>query len=334
MEKQFDVFGMCNALFDLQAEVSDELLADLQMSKGGMMLLSHEEQQALVPRVYTHLVHTEAGGSGANTMIGVAQLGGTTCFTSRVAGDEHGKMYARSLREQNVVPHLGTQDDGVETGVSLILVTPDTQRTMCTYLGASQKLQTSDINLDDLRASKYLYVTGYLWDTDTQKEAVLHAMREAHSAGVKVALSLSDPFCVVRHKADFIQLLGDYVDVVFSNKDEATELTGQSETRAALAALVQMTRGKIAVLTQDKNGSLIGEGDNVYEVPAYKVQAVDTTGAGDMYAAGLLYGLTQELPLPVAGRIAAYSAAQVVAKIGPRVTSLDKEAIAVLKSGV
>ena len=249
-QKRFDVFGMCNALFDLQAEVSDETLSELpSISKGGMMLLSHEEQQAIVPRIYTNIVHTEAGGSGANTMIGVAQLGGTACFTSRVGDDEHGKMYARSLSEQNVVPHLGQQDSEAETdaqsetGVSLILITPDTQRTMCTYLGMAQKLRTSDVNLDDLRASRYLYVTGYLWDTDTQKEAVLHAMREAHAAGVKVALSLSDPFCVVRHKKDFSYLLGEYVDVVFSNHDEAEELTGEADIRAALAKLTQMTRG-------------------------------------------------------------------------------------------
>ena len=330
MEKRFDVFGMCNALFDLQAEVSDATLTELDVSKGGMMLLSHEEQQAIVPRIYTSIVNTEAGGSGANTMIGVAQLGGTACFTSRVAGDEHGKMYARSLRLQNVVPHLGNADGATETGVSLILVTPDTQRTMCTYLGAAQELQESDINLDDLRASQYLYVTGYLWDTPTQKEAVLHAMKAAREAGVKVALSLSDPFCVVRHKEDFISLLNEYVDVVFSNRDEAQEITGETDARAALAALTQMTRGKLAIVTQDKSGSLIAEGETVHFIPAYPVQAVDTTGAGDMYAAGLLYGLTQNLPLPVAGRIAAYAAGQVVAKIGPRLAALDKEAVAVL----
>ena len=333
MEKRYDVFGMCNALYDLQAEVSDETLFELALDKGGMMLLSHAEQQAIVPRIYTSIVNTEAGGSGANTMIGVAQLGGTACFTSRVAPDEHGKMYARSLQAQNVVPHLGEGAGGAtETGVSLILVTPDTQRTMCTYLGAAQELQESDINEADLHSSKYLYVTGYLWDTPTQKAAVLYAMKQAREFGVKVALSLSDPFCVVRHKEDFVSLLGEYVDVVFSNRDEAQEITGETEPRAALSKLTQMTRGKIAIVTQDKSGSFIGDGETVHFIPAYPVQAVDTTGAGDMYAAGLLYGLTQDLPLPVAGRIAAYAAAQVVAKIGPRLDALDKEAVAVLKN--
>src|SRR5262245_28655622 len=167
MEKRFDVFGMCNALFDIQAEVTDDVLNELSLGKGGMTLISEEDQRAIVPRVYTEIVNTEAGGSGANTMIGVAMLGGTACYTSRVGTDEHGRLYRDGLARQGVKPNLGAGDG--DTGISLILVTPDTQRTMCTFLGESRGLHPDDVNLDDLWVSRYLYVTGYLWDTENQK---------------------------------------------------------------------------------------------------------------------------------------------------------------------
>lgn len=329
MEKRYDVFGMCNALFDIQAEVEDPILEELSLAKGGMMLLSHEEQRAIVPRVYDRIVNTEAGGSGANTMIGVALLGGKAVYTSRVGGDEHGTKYREGLEAQGVKPNLGTGEG--ETGVSLILISPDAQRTMCTYLGMSQDLQPDDVNLEDLRASKYLYITGYLWDTDNQKQAVLRAMQEAKKAGVKVAFSLSDPFCVGRHKDDFTHLLSEHVDVVFANKDEAIGMTGVEDPVEAAIKLAVMSGG-ISVVTKDKTGSLIVEGDIVYRIPTYPVDAVDTTGAGDMYAAGVLYGLTQELPLPVCGRIGSYAAARVVAQLGPRLRAIDPEAIRIIRT--
>lgn len=327
MDKRFDVFGMCNALFDLQAEVTDETLGALSLAKGGMMLLSHEEQRAIVPTVYTEIVHTEAGGSGANTAIGVALLGGTACYTSRVGDDEHGRSYREGLAAKGVKPNLATGDG--DTGVSLILITPDTERTMCTYLGEARELQAGNVDVDDLRASRYLYVTGYLWDTENQKAAVVRAMDAAREAGVKITFSLSDPFCVGRHRDDFLRLMSEYVDVVFCNDEEAFGLTGTTDPQAALAEMVRLTRGGkgIAAITRNRDGSLLGQGSETWTVPVYPVQAVDTTGAGDMYAAGLLYGLSRDLPLPVAGRIASYCAAQVVARLGPRLESIDPDAI-------
>lgn len=318
---------MCNALYDLQAETPDSVLSELSLAKGSMTLISEEEQREIVPLVYQAIVNTAAGGSGANTMIGVAQLGGTACFTSRVGTDQHGNMYREGLQKQGVKPNLGVGDG--DTGISLILVSPDAQRTMCTFLGQARELQADDVNLDDLRDSKYLYVTGYLWDTETQKAAVLRAMQEARAAGVKVAFSLSDPFCVGRHKEDFLAMLGGYVDVVFANREEAYGLTGWEEAEGAARKLAQICGG-IAVVTRDASGSVIASGDELHEIPAFPVTAVDTTGAGDMYAGGVLYGLTQNLPLPVAGRIGAYAAAQVVAQMGPRLESIDREAILVI----
>ncbi len=329
----YDVFGMCNALYDIQAEVGDDLLGELKsfgVEKGGMFLIDEDQQREIVSRLYTHLVNAEPGGSGANTMIGLAQLGGTGCYTSRVGGDEHGNLYRQKLAERGIKPNLGVADG--DTGICVVLVSPDAQRTMCTYLGLSRNLQPEDVNLNDLQASKYIYVTGYLWDTDNQKETVLLAMREANRAGVKVALSLSDPFCVNRHKDDFKRILRDHTDVLFGNYHEAQALTDTDTPYEAVRALA--ARCEVAVVTMDDKGSLIQAGDRLYEIPVYPVKAVDTTGAGDMYAAGLLYGLTQGLPLDVTGRIAAYAAAQVVAKLGPRLNGIDGPAIDGIKRAI
>jgi sugar/nucleoside kinase (ribokinase family) len=325
----FDVFGMCNALFDLQAEVPEGLLAELGVEKGGMFLIDEARQREIVPRIYNHLVHTEAGGSGANTMLGLALLGGATSFTSRVGSDEHARLYRESLAGKGVKANLAT--GGGETGISLILITPDAQRTMLTFLGESLGLTAADVDVDDLRASKYLYITGYLWDTDSQKEAVLHAMKEANRAGVKVALSLSDPFCVNRHKGDFQRLIRDHTDVVFGNAMEAMALTDTGTAEEACRALAGQS--EVAVVTMDEKGSLIRRGEEEHLVGIYRVEAVDTTGAGDMYAAGLLHGLTRGLPLDATGRIAAYCAAQVVAKLGPRLDRVDPGALELVRSG-
>lgn len=315
----FDVFGMCNALYDIQAEVDEGLLKEIGFAKGGMFLIDEERQREIVSRIYTHIVHSEAGGSGANTMLGLSLLGGRSCYTSRVGPDEHGRLYRESLASKGVQPNLAIGQG--DTGISLILITPDAERTMLTFLGEARALSRSDVDLESLRASRYLYVTGYLWDTDNQKEAVSFAMTEANRAGVKVALSLSDPFCVGRHKQDFLDLVRRHVDVVFGNEDEATALTDASDPHEAAARLGEWA--EVAAVTMSERGSLLRQGGVTTAIPSYGVEAIDATGAGDMYAAGLLYGLTQGLDLDRAGRIGAYGAAQVVAKLGPRLDQLD-----------
>ena len=325
----FDVFGSCNALFDIQAEVDDSVLSDLGIEKGSMNLIDHDQQRSIVPLVYDSIVNTEPGGSGANTMIGLALLGGKACFTSHVGEDEHGGLYRSGLLQRGVKPNLGSEPGN--TGICLVLITPDAQRTMLTYLGRSRDLVKEDFHVEDLRSSRYLYVTGYLWDTENQKEAVLYAMREANAAGVKVALSLSDPFCVSRHKEDFRRIISDHVSLLFGNYTEAQELTDTANPRDAVSELARHC--DVAVVTMDDKGSLIQQGDRLIEIPVYPVDPVDTTGAGDMYAAGLLYGLTQGLPLEITGRIASYCAAQVVAQLGPRLDALDPAKIAKLRAG-
>ncbi|MCS6948912.1 MAG: adenosine kinase [Armatimonadota bacterium] len=315
----FDVFGMCNALVDIQARVEDSFIAELGLQKGGMFLIDEAQKSLLAERLADHMIHSEAGGSGANTMIGVALLGGKACYTSKVGDDENGELYRRSLHKKGVKPNLALGEGS--TGISCILLTPDAQRTMCTHLGASQQLRPEEVNVDDLRQSRYLYITGYLWDTESQKMAVLHAMQEANRAGVRVAFSLSDLFCVRRHKTDFQRLLEQHVDVLIGNAAEAQELTDTNDPHRAAQVLADYC--DIAVVTMDSRGALIRHRKTVYEVPAFRVRAVDATGAGDMFAAGLLYGLCTGLPLEVSGRLAAYTAAQVVTKIGARLDSIE-----------
>lgn len=315
----FDVFGMCNALVDVQAKVDETIIRELGLQKGGMFLIDDMQRRFLIEHLAERVVHSEAGGSGANTMIGVALLGGRACYTSKVADDEHGALYRYSLSEKGVKPNLAIGEGS--TGVSFILLTPDAQRTMCTYLGASQQLRPDEVNIDDLRQSRYLYITGYLWDTESQKQAVLHAMQEANKAGVRVAFSLSDLFCVRRHKPDFQQLLERHVDVLIGNAAEAQELSGADNPHHAARLLADYC--DVAVVTMDSRGALIRQGSTVYEIPAFRVQAVDATGAGDMYAAGLLYGMCAGFSLDVAGRLAAYTAAQVVTKMGARLDNIE-----------
>lgn len=316
---EYDVFGMCNPLYDIQAEVPDELPAQLGLTKGAMALMDEEQQRHVVSAIFQHIVNSEAGGSGANTMIALAMLGGSACYTGKLADDEHGKLYSQGLRDRGVTLH--TPPGTGTTGVSVILITPDAERTMCTHLGICRELSPGDVNIEALRRSRYLYVTGYLWDTDTQKAAVMHAMHTAREAGVKVCLSLSDPFCVGRHTQDLRRIVHEHVDVVMGNDEEAQMLVGAGSASEAAEALTPYC--DLVVITQGAAGSLLAEGGEPLFFPAIPVDAVDTTGAGDAYAAGILYGLSRGLPLERTGAIASWAAAEVVRKLGPRLAAVD-----------
>ena len=316
----FDVYGMCNPLFDLQAEVSDSVLHQFGYAKGSTLLVSDEEQRKIVANVYESLVNAESGGSGANTMIMVAMLGGKACYTGCVGVDDHATMYHNSLLEKGVKPNLGVVEGA--TGICVVLVTPDSERTMCTYLGASTQLSVDHIRWDDLRNSKYLYLTGYLWDTETQKEAVRAAMHEAKKAGVQVALSLSDTFCVDRNKTDFLELIHEHVDVLFGNSAEATSLTGEEDTVTAIKTLSSNVSN--IMITMGSKGSIIAKEGKLHEIEPFHVNAVDTTGAGDAFAGAALYGMTQGWRTEHIGRVASYASSQVVGQFGPRLAELNQ----------
>jgi sugar/nucleoside kinase (ribokinase family) len=320
---KFTAYGMCNPIYDIQCQVSEETLATFGYQKGSTFLISLEAKKDVLRRTCESVVNSESGGSGANSMITVALLGGKACYTGCVGNDDHATLYRDSLRNKGVQPNLGSVDG--ETGVCTVLLTPDAERTMLTYLGASVNLAPSHINWDDLKQSDYLYITGYLWDTDSQKETVMTALEAAKKAGVKVAFSLSDGFCVTRHGNEFGQIIQEYVDVLFGNADEARTLTGIEDPEEATASLGGWT--EIVAITVGSQGSIISADSKISHVPSYPVVALDATGAGDTYAGAFLFGLSQGWDTQKSARLASHAASQVVAQLGPRIGSLDLELV-------
>lgn len=311
---QFDIFGIENPLIDLLAQVTDDFLERMEVKKDHMMLIDESRHRYLLDNLKGMHVQSEPGGSCANTLLGIAQLGGKSAYCGKVGRDVYGEIYVKKLEEGGVASYIST--DGDVTGSTVILVTPDAARTMNTFLGACQELGPQDIPLDALKASKLLYMTGYLWDTENQKEAAMTALRTAGSEGIHVAMSLSDPFCVKRHKEDFIRILDGYVDFVFANQEEALALTGTDTTHDAMAVLRQWCSG--AAITLGAKGALVSGGDEMVYLDPQPIKAVDTTGAGDAFAAGFLYGLSTGTSLYNSGRLGTAFAAQVIQQIGPR----------------
>lgn len=310
----YDVFGIENPLIDLLASVPDSFLEAVKVEKDKMYLIDLPRLQELLAALGDFPVIPEPGGSCANTMLGLAQLGARSAYCGKVGNDDYGRMYVDKLKEGGVDSFV--KADGQNTGVTVILVTPDASRTMNTYLGACQELVASDIPLDALRDSARLYITGYLWDTENQQDAGRLGVETAKQCGIPVAMSLSDPFCVERHKVLFPELLGEYVELVFANREEATALTGRESTHQAMEALRELCAG--AAITLGSRGALVSEGDETVYIDPFPVDAVDTTGAGDAFAAGYLYGKARGYPLYRCGRIGAYFASQVITRMGPR----------------
>ncbi|HJO72647.1 MAG: adenosine kinase [Rhodospirillales bacterium] len=322
-EARFDALGVGNAIVDVLAHADDAFLNAHGLAKGSMTLIDEDA----VGRLYDAMGPAIecSGGSAANTIAGLASLGGSGAFIGKVRDDEMGAFFRHDIRALGITFETLLADDGAPTARCLILVTPDAQRTMQTYLGACVELGPDDIDPDLVADAEVCYLEGYLWDRPLAKEAFLKAARIAHQAGRRVSLSLSDPFCVDRHRADFLSLVEDHVDVLFANEEEVLSLY-QVET---FDAALQWVRGhcEIAALTRGEKGSVIVSGDEVHVVDAEPVERiVDTTGAGDAYAAGFLHGLNGGRDLAACARIGGVGAAEVIAHMGARPeTSLQDE---------
>jgi sugar/nucleoside kinase (ribokinase family) len=273
-----------------------------------------------------------SGGSAANTTVGIASLGGTAAFVGRVNDDQLGAVFGHDLRAAGVEFTTPAATDGAPTGRCLIIVTPDAQRTLNTYLGASAQLGPDDLDDALIGRAQVLYLEGYLWDEPEAKDAFRRAAAVAHEVGNRVALTLSDGFCVDRHRGEFLDLIAHEVDVLFANEVEITSLYEVGEFDDAL----QLVRDQceIAALTRSEKGSVVVTRDEVHVVDAHPViEVVDTTGAGDLYASGFLYGLTHGYDLGTAGRLGALAAAEVISHVGARPqTSLAALAAGLLES--
>jgi sugar/nucleoside kinase (ribokinase family) len=322
-----DVVCLGNALVDVLAHTTDEALGSLGLVKGSMALV--DSDAAL--EIYGSMRETieVSGGSAANTAAGVAALGGAAGYIGNVAEDELGKFFVQDMSVLGVelskemspgssaAADTTGSADGPGTGRSMVLVTPDGERTMATYLGAATVLAPDGLDTDLVSRAQVVYVEGYLWDSEPAKESVRRAIAEAHAANGLVALSASDPFCVDRHRRDFLSLLQDDLDLLFCNEDEANLLFGSTSLAQALDALSET--GLLAAVTRGAAGSVIVTPDGIVEIPAEPVEeVVDTTGAGDLYAAGFLYGLTHGRDPLASAKLAGACAGEVISHLGAR----------------
>jgi len=313
--KTLDVVGIGNAIVDVLVQADDAFLADHGLTKGTMALVDEHQAERLYASVGPGL--ETSGGSAANTLAGIAQLGGRAGFIGRVRNDQLGAIFAHDIRSVGAHFETPAAVSGPSTARCLILVTPDAQRTMCTYLGASVGLDPADLDLALVRQAKVLYLEGYLWDSEEAKRAFIAAAQVMRESGGQVALSLSDAFCVDRHRQSFQELVDGHVDVLFANEMEICSLY-ESDSFEAAAEQVR-GRCRVAALTRSEKGSLVLSGGDTLAIPPFHLgDLVDTTGAGDLYAAGFLYGYTQGADLEHCGRLGSLCAGQVVTQLGPR----------------
>ncbi|HEY8615350.1 adenosine kinase [Phenylobacterium sp.] len=315
MPDLYDVAAIGNAIVDVIGPAPDSFLAENGLDKGAMMLVDQDRSQQLYSRMTPEI--QASGGSAANTIAGLASFGGKGAFMGKVADDELGELFAKDMRAIGARFENAPLAGGPATAVSMINVTPDGQRTMCTFLGASVEFTDADVEKDTIEAAKIVYLEGYLFDAERARRAFAKAAALAHGAGRMIALTLSDSFVVERHRAALMGFIEGQVDLLFANEAELTSLFQTDDFDAALEAL--RPHVKLAAVTRSEQGSVIlsqGERLSVAAEPVEKV--VDTTGAGDQYAAGFMFGLARGRPLQQCGKLASLAAAEVISHYGPR----------------
>ena len=320
---KYDVLGIGNAIFDVLVQTDEGFLSTHGMTKGGMALID-ETRAASIYRDMGPATKM-SGGSAANTIVGIANLGARAAYVGKVRDDEVGRLYSHDIRAAGVAFETGAAPAGPATGCSYILVTPDGERTMNTYLGAAQDLTPADIDEAQIAASAILYLEGYLWDPKSAKEAFVKASTIAHGAGRQVALTMSDAFCVDRYRDEFLGLMRNgTADLIFANEAELHSLYQTSDFDAALTQLRQDV--KLGVVTRSEKGCVVASADGVISVPAFPItKLVDTTGAGDLFAAGFLFGLVRSAGYEKAGMLGGLAAAEVIQHIGARPQTSLKE---------
>ena len=322
---RLDVVGIGNAIVDIIGHADDDFLAAQEMVKGSMILIDEARAEAIYGAMTPAL--EMSGGSAGNTIAGIASLGGKAGYIGKVRDDVLGKVFRHDITSAGVEFPTPAAADGPATARSMILVTPDAQRTMNTFLGACVNLGPSDIDQGLIERAQVTYLEGYLYDPPLAQEAFRHAALLAHAAGRKVSLSLSDSFCVVRHREAFLQLVDHHIDILFGNEAEITALFGTGDFKDAIDHVRRAC--DLAAVTRGALGSVIVTKDTVIDVPAAPVsRIVDTTGAGDLYAAGFLYGLTQQRKLAECGRLASLAAAEIISHYGARPETPLKEYVA------
>lgn len=310
-----DIYAVGHALVDIQAHVSEEFLERLEYAKGLMTLVSEEAQREVLSLLRDVPLHRSAGGSAANTIVGVAQFGGRGSFAGKVGDDELGRFFLDDLRQLHIRSAFPPTPGGA-TGTCVVLITDDAQRTMLTNLALSSTLGPEDISEAEIAGARYVYVEGYLFAGEPTRAAAYRAIELAKRHGVKVALTVSDPFLIQYHRHEFWKLIEGPVDLLFCNLEESRALTGHHDPIECAREIHRHAEN--VALTMGADGSLLMHNGEVIPIEAAPVQAIDTTGAGDIYAAGILYGITNGLTWRQAGRLASHAAARVVGQFGAR----------------
>ena len=314
-KKDFDLIGLGNAIVDIIVSVEDQFLEVNNLKKGSMNLINSNESEVLLENC--KIIKKVSGGSSANTVVCLAELGNNVQFIGRVKNDSFGDFFSTDIKKSNTIFNTPPIDKGPSSAHSIIFITPDAQRTMCTYLGASIEFEPNDVNYNSIKNSKYLYLEGYLWDSNLAKNAFIKAAKIAYESNTKIILSLSDSFCVDRHRESFLELIKNHIDVVFCNESEVLSLFKEKDLKSCKESISSIC--ELVIITLGSKGSLVINKDESEEIkPFLAGKIIDTTGAGDLYAGGFIHGLIKNYSLKKCGEIGSICAGHIITQLGSR----------------
>lgn len=323
--KKYHVYGVGNALVDMEFEVEDAFLERMNVDKGVMTLVDEERQHELMGHLDAFEGKKASGGSAANTIIAVSYFGGRAFYSCKVSNDELGDFYVADLKAAGVDSNLGEQRQEGITGKCLVMVTPDAERTMNTFLGITEHFSGDELDAEAIAASDYLYMEGYLVTSETGRKAAIDARKIAEQAGVKTALTFSDPAMVEFFRDGLKEMIGDRVDLLFCNEAEAMSWSGSDDLETAIEHLKQIA--DTFAITLGSKGALIFDGRQLIDIAPHEITAVDSNGAGDMFAGAFLYGITHGHSFYEAGNIASLASSRVVSQFGPRLDAEEHKEI-------
>ena len=314
-KKDIDLVGLGNAIVDIIVNVEDQFLEVNNLKKGSMNLINSNESKDLLENC--QVIKKVSGGSSANTVVCLAELGDNVQFIGRVKNDYFGKFFSTDIKKSNTIFNTPPMNEGPSSAHSIIFITPDAQRTMCTYLGASVEFEPKDINYNSIKKSKYLYLEGYLWDSELAKNAFIKAAKIAKESNTKIILTLSDSFCVDRHRESFLELIDNYIDVVFCNESEVLSLFKKNDLQSCKKLISSIC--ELVIITLGSKGSLvINKGESEEVKPKKLGNIIDTTGAGDLYAGGFIHGLIKNYALKRCGEMGSICAGYIITQLGSR----------------
>lgn len=313
---KYDVYGLGNALVDMEFEISDAFLDANRIDKGVMTLVDENQQHELITQLDAFEGNKASGGSAANTLIAVSSMGGSSYYSCKVADDDLGHFYLDDLSAAGIDCNMDGKHKGGITGKCLVMVTPDAERTMHTFLGVSSELSPYEVDEDAIKDASYCYLEGYLTTSETGKAANITARKFAEKHNVKTALTFSDPFVVEFFRDGFTETIGDGIDLLFCNEAEALSYTQKDSVEEA--AEVIKTFAKTFVITLGAKGAAVYDGEKIISIDAHPIKAVDSNGAGDLFAGAFMYGLTHGMTFEQAGKLASKAASQIVSQFGPR----------------